>query len=51
MSRASKRTEAHPAYRREDGHTLLEVTLDDVQQLFHSLDPAPFRQKDLDASA
>ena len=30
---------------------LLEVTLDDVQQLFHSLDPAPFRQKDLDEAA
>jgi hypothetical protein len=44
-------TEAHPVYRREDGHTLLEVTLDDIQQLFHSLDPAPFRQKDLDAAA
>jgi hypothetical protein len=44
-------TETHPVYRREDGHTLLEVTLDDIQQLFHSLDPAPFRQKDLDAAA
>jgi len=43
--------DAHPVYRREDGHTLLEVTLDDIQQLFHSLDPAPFRQKDLDAAA
>jgi hypothetical protein len=44
-------TEAHSVYRREEGHTLLEVTLDDIQQLFHSLDPAPFRQKDLDAAA
>lgn len=43
--------EARPVYRREDGHTLLEVTLDDIRQLFHSLDPAPFRQKDLDAAA
>lgn len=44
-------TEAHPVYRRDNGHTLLEVTLDDIQQLFHSLDPAPFRQKDLDPAA
>lgn len=44
-------SETHPVYRREDGHTLLEVTLDDIRQLFHSLDPAPFRQKDLDTAA
>jgi hypothetical protein len=44
-------TDAHPAYRREGSHTLLEVTLDEVRQLFHSLDPAPFRQKDLDSAA
>lgn len=48
---ASDATEKQPVYRREDGHTLLEVTLDDIRQLFHSLDPAPFRQKDLDAAA
>jgi hypothetical protein len=50
-ARAGDTPEAHPVYRREDGHTLLEVTLDDIQQLFQSLDPAPFRQKDLDAAA
>ncbi|MGB8326401.1 MAG: hypothetical protein WCE48_02350 [Steroidobacteraceae bacterium] len=39
----------HAAYRREDNQTLVELRLDEVRQLFDTLDPAPFRQKDLDA--
>lgn len=38
-------------YRREAGRTLIELELADLRQLFHSLDPAPFREKDLDAEA
>ncbi len=51
MKSPQKNTDPHPAYRREGAHTLLEVTLDEVRQLFHSLDPAPFRQKELDSAA
>jgi hypothetical protein len=40
-----------PAYRREGGHTLIEIRLNEVRQLFHTLDPAPFREKDLDEAA
>ncbi len=39
------------AYRREGGAWLIEVRLRDVRQLFHNLDPAPFREKDLDPDA
>lgn len=42
---------ARPAYRREDDHTLVEIRLNDVRQLFHTLDPAPFHEKDLDENA
>jgi hypothetical protein len=41
----------HAAYRRESNYTLVELKLSEVRQLFHTLDPAPFRQKDLDADA
>jgi hypothetical protein len=40
-----------PAYRREDGVWLIELNLRDTRQLFHTLDPAPFREKDLDPAA
>lgn len=40
-----------PAYRREGGDTLIEIRLHDVRQLFHTLDPAPFHEKDLDENA
>ena len=40
-----------PAYRREGEHTLIEIRLSEVRQLFHTLDPAPFREKDLDEAA
>ncbi|HYM42227.1 MAG TPA: hypothetical protein VET46_05595 [Steroidobacteraceae bacterium] len=39
------------AYRREGGDTLIEIRLREVRQLFHTLDPAPFREKDLDETA
>ncbi|EFK96532.1 conserved hypothetical protein, membrane [sediment metagenome] len=39
------------AYRREDGCWLIELRLREVRQLFHHLDPAPFREKDLDPAA
>ncbi len=42
---------AAPIYRREGGDTLIEIRLREVRQLFHTLDPAPFREKDLDEAA
>lgn len=39
------------AYRREDGVVLVELRLSSLRQLFNSLDPAPFHEKDLDADA
>lgn len=39
------------AYRRESGHYLVELDLREVRQLFNSLDPAPFLEKDLDEKA
>jgi hypothetical protein len=39
------------AYRREGGVTLIEIALREPRQLFHTLDPAPFREKDLDTQA
>lgn len=39
------------AYRREGEDTLIEIRLREVRQLFHTLDPAPFREKDLDDGA
>jgi len=45
---------AHPStapYRREAGVTLIEVELTDTRQLFNTLDPAPFVEKDLDRDA
>jgi hypothetical protein len=39
------------AYRREGDFWLIELNLRDTRQLFHHLDPAPFREKDLDPAA
>lgn len=39
------------AYRREGANTLIEIRLREVRQLFHTFDPAPFREKDLDEAA
>jgi hypothetical protein len=38
-------------YRREGETTLIEIKLNSIQQLFNSLDPSPFHEKDLDADA
>lgn len=38
-------------YRREGDVWLIELKLRDLRQLFHHLDPAPFREKDLDPAA
>jgi hypothetical protein len=39
------------AYRHESGYWLIEIKLREVRQLFQHLDPAPFREKDLDPAA
>jgi hypothetical protein len=43
----------HPLsrYRRAGGVNLIEITLSGVEQLFNTLDPSPFYEKDLDADA
>lgn len=38
-------------YRREAGSYLIEIRLRDVRQLFNTLDPSPFHEKDLDSAA
>jgi hypothetical protein len=35
----------------EDGHVLIELKLRKVNQLFNTLDPSPFLDRDLDADA
>lgn len=44
-----KKSEHH--YKKENEYYLVEIKLNDVRQLFNSLDPAPFREKDLEANA
>ena len=44
-------TQPHSVYRREGGAWLIEIRLRQLRQLFHHLDPAPFREKDLDPAA
>jgi len=41
----------HDIYRSEDGWHLIELTLNQPAQLFNLLDPAPFRERDLDPAA
>ncbi|MFO1426855.1 MAG: hypothetical protein U1F11_07740 [Steroidobacteraceae bacterium] len=38
-------------YRREGDTWLIEIRLHELRQLFHTLDPAPFHEKDLDPEA
>lgn len=38
-------------YRHENGFSLIEIRLHKLQQLFSSLDPSPFRDRDLDPAA
>jgi hypothetical protein len=35
----------------ENADNLIEIRVDEVAQLFHTLDPSPFREKDLDQEA
>jgi hypothetical protein len=42
---------AAPPYRREGRFQLIEIGLKNVSQLFNSLDPSPFHEKDLDTDA
>jgi hypothetical protein len=39
------------AYRHDGRHYLVGLNLRDTRQLFNSLDPAPFRERDLDSAA
>lgn len=39
------------AYRREGDTCLIEIRLRELRQLFNTLDPAPFHEKDLDPAA
>lgn len=39
------------AYRRDGGVCLIEIALRELKQLFNTLDPAPFHEKDLDPAA
>jgi hypothetical protein len=38
-------------YRREGEHTIIEIAVKNVGQLFNSFDPSPFHEKDLDSDA
>jgi hypothetical protein len=44
---------AHPvtAFRREDDTALIEISVNQVAQLFNSFDPSPFHEKELDEEA
>lgn len=44
-------SKSRSVYRREGGDWLIELRLREVRQLFQQLDPAPFRDKDLDPAA
>lgn len=43
--------ELSPFYNLEGDHYLIEIKLGDIRQLFNSLDPSPFIEKDLDEDA
>jgi len=43
--------EQRAVYRQENGASLIELRLNSVRQLFNSLDPSPFHEKDLDSDA
>lgn len=44
-------TEIESHYRTENGDILIEIRLRTVMQIFNSLDPSPFHEKDLDPDA
>jgi len=39
------------SYRRQDGSVLIELELNNLRQMFNTLDPSPFYEKDIDADA
>ncbi len=39
------------SYRKHDGHVLIELELNNLRQMFNTLDPSPFYEKDMDADA
>jgi hypothetical protein len=43
--------EQKPVYKTDHGVVVIELVLRDVMQLFNSLDPSPFHEKDLDKDA
>lgn len=51
LTKTRRRRRSASAYHRDGEHYLVELNLTDVRQLFNSLDPAPFREKDLDTAA
>ena len=40
-----------PPYRQENGNWLIELRLASPRQLFNTIDPSPFHEKDLDEAA
>lgn len=44
-------TDIPSQYRTRNGSVLIELALDRIDQLFNTLDPAPFHEKDIDADA
>jgi hypothetical protein len=46
-----RRSHRLDAYRCEGGTCLIEIRLRELRQLFNTLDPAPFHEKDLDPAA
>lgn len=39
------------SYRKQDEHVLIELELNNLRQMFNTLDPSPFYEKDIDADA
>ena len=44
-------TDIKSLYRQHDGRIMVEIVLDNVMELYNSLDPSPFRKRELDHSA
>ena len=56
MTRPTAETSVEPerrasGYRLEGSSRLIEIELRDLRQLFNTLDPAPFHERDLDPEA
>ena len=49
MSRLVNKLQSY--YREEEGTYLIEIKLNQLQQVFNSLDPSPFLDRDLDDNA